>query len=151
MDDPLILLMVALGVFVIYEVIQQSQSGGGSGMPGSSGTSMISQIVAQLESGGGTNVANQPEGMVNPTYGQYAGFATQYGQGAAGVDNFAQQVLSFNPNATLGDFYASYVLSTGNPANLSSASQLAAQYPSAYNNMVNNSGVSINTPLSQLV
>jgi hypothetical protein len=148
--DPLTLLLIALGVFVIYEAMQSN--GSGPAAPGApAGTSMISQIVAQLESGGGAYASQQPASMVNPTYGQYSGFVQQYGSGAAGVENFAQQILSFNPNATLGDFYSSYVLSTGNPANLSNVSQLQAQYPSAYNNLVSNAGVSVNTPLSSLV
>jgi hypothetical protein len=122
-----------------------------SATPAPANNSSLSDIVARLESGGGANVAGQPASMVNPTYGQYAGFTTQYGSGAAGVDNYAYQVLADNPNATLGDFYASYVLGTGNPANLSSASDLQAKYPSAYNNLVKNAGVGLNTPLSSLI
>jgi hypothetical protein len=88
--------------------------------------------------------------MVNPTYGQYQGFVSQYGSGAAGVDNYAAQVLAANPNATLGDFYSGYVLGTGNPAVLPGAGALQSSYPSAYNNLANNSGVPLDTPLASL-
>lgn len=113
--------------------------------------SILSDIVAKLESGGGLFNYLQPRTMVDPTFGQYRGFVNQYGGGAAGVDNYAQQVLAANPNATLGDFYSSYVLGTGNPGALHSPASLQANYPTAYNNLVNNSGYSLNTPLSQLV
>lgn len=113
--------------------------------------SALSDIVASIESSGGANVASQPASMVNPTYGQYGQFVTQYGSGAAGVDNYASQVLAANPNATLGDFYSGYALNTGNPANTPGLDALQSQYPSYYNNLVNNAGVDVNTPLSQLV
>lgn len=113
--------------------------------------SALSDIVANIESSGGANVASQPASMVNPTYGQYGQFVTQYGSGAAGVDNYASQVLAANPNATLGDFYSGYALNTGNPANTPGLGTLQSQYPSYYNNLVNNAGVDVNTPLSQLV
>lgn len=113
--------------------------------------SQLSDIIAQLESGGGAANASQPPSMVNPTYGQYSGFTSQYGSGAAGVDNYAQQVLQANPNATLGDFYSGYVLGTGNPASLPGSSVLASNYPGAYNNLVNNAGVPLNTPLTTLL
>lgn len=89
--------------------------------------------------------------MADPTYGQYPAFVAQYGSGAAGVDNFASQVLQANPGATLGDFYATYVLGTGNPAYLATPAQLAASYPSAYDNLLNNAGVPLDTPLASLV
>lgn len=101
--------------------------------------SSLSDLVAQLESGGGANNASQPASMVNPTYGQYSAFATQYGSGAPGVDNYAGQFLAANPNATVGDFYSNYVLGTGsasNPQNI--YSDLQAQYPSAASNLANN-------------
>lgn len=89
--------------------------------------------------------------MVNPTYGQYSQYVSQYGSGAAGVDNYAQQVLAANPNATLGDFYSGYVGGTGNPANTPGLAALQSQYPDAYNNLLANAGVDANTPLSSLV
>jgi hypothetical protein len=111
--------------------------------------SQLSNIIAQLESGG--TGQGQPASMVNPLYGQYGGFTSQYGSGAAGVDNYANQMLAANPNATLGDFYAGYAQGTGNPANPPSLATLQANYPSYYNNLVNNSGVPISTPLASLV
>lgn len=114
-------------------------------------TSTLSQIIAQLESSNGVNNANQPASMVNPTYGQYGAFVGQYGSGSVGVDNYANQILAVNPNATLGDYYASYVLNTGNPAQLSTLAELQNQQPAAYNNLTSNFGDSLNLPLSSLV
>lgn len=114
-------------------------------------TSTLSQIIANLESSGGTANASQPASMVNPTYGQYQSFAQQYGIGAYGVDNYANQMLAANPNATLGDYYASYVLGTGNPGAGSTLADLQGQQPAAYNNLINNAGVSPSTPLANLV
>lgn len=114
-------------------------------------TSTLSQIVAQLESGNGANNANQPASMVNPTYGQYGDFVGQYGSGAIGVDNYANQMLAANPNATLGDFYSSYVLGTGNPAQLSTLAELQNQQPAAYKNLTSNFGDSLDLPLNTLV
>lgn len=113
--------------------------------------SAISNIVANLESGNGANNASQPPSMVNPTYGQYGGFVSQYGNGAEGVDNYASQVLAHNPNATLGDFYSGYVLGTGNPGSTPGVGALQSQYPAAYANLITNSGYSADTPLSSLV
>lgn len=113
--------------------------------------SALSQVVGSLESSNGANNASQPAAMANPTYGQYTGFVSQYGSGAAGVDNYASQVLANNPNATLGDFYASYVTNTGNPANTTSLAQLQVENPDAYNNLINNAGFNPSTPLSSLV
>lgn len=113
-------------------------------------TSTLAQIIAGLESGNGAYAGNQPVSMANPTYGQYSPFVQQYGDGATGVDAYAQAMLNANPNATLGDYYAGYVLGTGNPANAPTLEQLQAQYPSAYNNLVNNSGYDLSTPLSSL-
>lgn len=116
--------------------------------------SRLSDIIAQLESGGGTQNASQPPSMVNPTYGQYSGFANQYGSGAAGVDNYANQFLAANPNATLGDYYANYVGSTGNPSNpqysLSNWPSIPGSQGSYYN-LVNNAGVPATTPLASLL
>lgn len=114
--------------------------------------SALSDVVANLESGGGSSAGAQPASMVNPTYGQYGAFVTQYGSGAAGVDNYASQFLQSNPNATLGDFYANYVQGTGSTSNPQYNTQtLAAQQPAAYNNLVNNAGYDPSTPLSTLV
>lgn len=113
-------------------------------------TSTLAQIIAGLESGNGTYAGNQPASMANPTYGQYSPFVQQYGDGATGVDAYAQAMLNANPNATLGDYYAGYVLGTGNPANAPTLEQLQTQYPSAYNNLVNNSGYDLSTPLASL-
>ena len=163
MDDVGLLLALGIVGFIVAGYLDSQQQGGGGipspGLPGVPGggsnwpapQSQISKIVAQLESGGGVFAGQQPASMVDPVYGQYTAFASQYGSGAAGVDNFAQQVLLHNPQATLGDFYSSYVLSTGNPANLASVSDLAAEYPSAFNNLVNNAGVNPDTPLASLV
>lgn len=112
---------------------------------------ILSDLIAKLESGGGQFAGLQPPSMVNPTYGQYGGFASQYGSGASGIDQYAQQVLAANPNATWGEFYSSYVLGTGNPGHLTEPSTLAAEYPQAYNNLVSNGGYPLSTPLSQLV
>lgn len=111
----------------------------------------LADIVATLESGGGQFAYLQPPSMVNPTYGQYRGFVNQYGSGPEGINNYASQVLAANPNATLGDFYSSYVLGTGNPSRLFSPSQLQANYPTAYNNLVANAGYPLSTPLSQFI
>lgn len=117
----------------------------------SESNSALSSIIAQIESSNGANNASQPASMANPTYGQYPSFVAQYGSGAAGVDNYASQMLAANPNATLADFYAGYAISTGNPANPPSVEQLQTQYPDYYNNLANNSGVALDTPLSTLV
>lgn len=109
----------------------------------------LADIIAQLESGGGLYNGLQPASMVNPTYGQYSGFVNQYGSGAAGINNYAAQTLAANPNATIGDFYAGYVLGTGTPGAYN-FSQLQQQYPSYAANFINNSGVSPSTPLSDI-
>lgn len=113
--------------------------------------STISDIIAQLESSAGRLASRQPSGMFNPTYGQGAGFAKQYGSGAAGVDNYANQVIANTPDATLGQFYSSYVLGTGNPSVLHSPNTLQSVYPSAYQNLLQNAGVNMNTPLASLL
>lgn len=114
----------------------------------------LADMVAQLESGGGKYNNLQPASMVNPTYGQYSGFVNQYGYGATGVDNFAQATLTANPNATVGDFYASYVLGTGKPGQYSWSDLQSTTVPGARgaaNNFLNNSGVDPNTPLSSYI
>lgn len=117
----------------------------------------IAEAIAQLESGGGRDIASQPSRMVNPLYGQYSGFVNQYGSGEAGINNFAAQTLAANPNATFGDLYAGYVRGTGIPGQYSlsdlqavnSGGQQGAQ--GAFTNLMNNSPIPANTPLSQLI
>lgn len=119
--------------------------------------SQLGVIVSKLESGGGRYAGAQPASMSNPTYGQYPAFVQNYGSGDLGVQNYAQAYLTANPNATVGDFYAGYVLGTGTPSNpgfhsfneLQTTSVPGAQ--GAANNFVQNSGVDPNTPLSQYV
>jgi hypothetical protein len=160
-DDVSLILVLGVVGLMVYGYFESQQQGGGAspGLPGipgggyggNGGQSRISQIIAVLESGGGMFAGQQPASMVDPVYGQYAAFANQYGSGPAGVDNYAAQVLALNPNATFGEFYSSYVLGTGNPAVLFSPSDLQAQYPSAYNNMLHNAGVAPDTPLAAVV
>lgn len=107
----------------------------------------LSDIIARLESNNGAANNLQPISMVNPTYGQYAGFVNQYGSGANGINNYAAQTLAANPQATVGDFYAGYVLGTGTPGSYSFAN-LQSQYPAAAQNFTNNAGVSPSTPLA---
>src|SRR4029077_6810146 len=114
-----------------------------------------------LESGGtpagiAANASQNPT-MVFPEFGQYRGFVQQYGGGEAGINNFAQQTLAANPNATFGDLYAGYVRGTGTPgafslsdlAAVNSGGQAGAQ--GAFSNLMNNSPIPADTPLSQLV
>lgn len=111
-------------------------------------------IIAQLESGGGRDIASQPPTMVDPTYGQYRGFADQYGSGPAGVNKFAQAELAAKPTATLGDYYADYVLGTGAPGRHTAAELASTSVPGAqgaYGNMMRNAGVPASTPLASLV
>lgn len=121
------------------------------------GQSAISHFVSGIESSYGkaahVNQQNNPT-MVDYTYGQYPAFGKQYGTGASGVDNYAQQVLKANPNATLGDFYSGYVLGTGDPSKLPGADALRDKQPTYYNNLVNvakSSGYGLDTPLSSLM
>src|SRR5271166_3552702 len=86
--------------------------------------SALTDLVARLESSSSTN-EGAVGGYVNYRYQQFPGFANQYGSGAAGVENYASQVLAANPNATFGDFYSGYVLNTGNPAATNGAGELA--------------------------
>jgi hypothetical protein len=121
--------------------------------PDSAAGQMLPKIIGQLESGGGRDIASQPPSMANPLYGQYKGFTDQYGSGAAGVNNFAQAELAAKPNATLGDYYSDYVLGTGKPGSHSLADLQSTSVPGAqgaYKNLVNNAGVSPDTPLMQL-
>jgi hypothetical protein len=89
--------------------------------------------------------------MVDKTYGQYRKFVSQYGGGAQGVENYARQLASANPSITFGDFYASYVLGTGNVNKPFSVADLKREYPDYYQNLVRNAGVDLNTPLSQML
>jgi hypothetical protein len=116
----------------------------------------LTDIIAQLESGGGRYAGQQPETMADKTYGQYPGFAKQYGSGAAGVENYARQFLAANPKATLGDFYANYVLDTGDPRkpkysfdDLKTTTVKGAA--GAHANLIKNAGVPADTPLSSLM
>lgn len=77
--------------------------------------SALATIFAGAESNYGAAAGRQPASMIDPTYGQYSGFVNQYGSGAAGVDNYAQQVIAANPNASIGDVYAGYFANTGTP------------------------------------
>jgi hypothetical protein len=117
-------------------------------------TSTLSSIVSMLESGRGQYSAKQPKSMVDPMYGQYKAFQQQYGRGAVGVDNYARQILRANPNATLGQFYSSYVLGTGNPARTYFPEDLRDMYQSAFRNLSNyakRAGLTLNTPLATLM
>jgi hypothetical protein len=100
--------------------------------------------VAQAESSGGEpkQVAKQPQRMReqgDPVYGQYPGFIAQYkARGAQGVDNFASDVLRYHPDATLGQFYSTYVLGTGHPSwPLYTPDNLKGSNRQYYNNLMN--------------
>ena len=136
--------------------LQPQGAAGVQGMAGTQSGPSLPSLIAQMESSGGTQNASQPPGMANPTYGQYPGFTQQYGSGASGVNNFAQRMLSQNPNATIGDYYSNYVLGTGNPnkttADLANTSVPGAR--GAYGNMetkLASAGVSDVTPLKNFV
>ena len=121
--------------------------------------SALTDLVARLESSSSTN-EGAVGGYVNYRYQQFPGFANQYGSGAAGVENYASQVLAANPNATFGDFYSGYVLNTGNPAatpgvgalanptGYGFSSSVAAGASGAYANLMGTGQA--NTPLSSL-
>lgn len=111
------------------------------------GGSNLPDMVSHLESDRGRANYRQPPGMADPTYGQFPGFAKQWGQGPEGINNFSQAVLKVNPNATVGDFYASYVLGTGTPGQFK-FDDLKARYPAAHANFIKNAGVDPNTPLA---
>jgi hypothetical protein len=109
--------------------------------------------VAKLESNN-SPLDGPHNGYANYRYQQFPAFVNQYGSGAAGVTNYAQQVLAANPNATFGDFYGGYVTGTGNPAtakldNLLTTNQPGAQ--GAYNNLIKNSPIDPSTPLAQVL
>lgn len=121
----------------------------------------LADAIRQLESGGtaagvARNAAQNPT-MVFPEFGQYRGFVQQYGGGVEGINNYAQQTLAANPNATFGDFYAGYVRGTGTPGAFSlsdlqavnAGGQSGAQ--GAFTNLMNNSPIPANAPLSDFV
>jgi hypothetical protein len=123
-------------------------------------STILGGIIFQLEGGAagapqGPGVVNLSgggvENFVNEAFGQHAGFANEYGSGETGVLNYAQQMLAANPNATVGQFYASYNQGTGNPANITSLSTLASANPGAYNNFTQNAGQYANTPLASVI
>lgn len=118
---------------------------------GVGGSNSLSGVVAKLESDYGRDNAQQPRSMANPTYGQYPGFVATYGSGPQGITNYANQILRYNPNATLGDFYAGYAQGTGNPAYPPTLADLARNYPAYYTNLVKNSPYPISTPLASLM
>lgn len=119
--------------------------------PMSSGSSSPSlpSMVSNLESSGGATAGQQPKGMSDPTYGQFPAFAKQWGTGPGGINNFAQAVLKNKPEATVGDFYANYVMGTGNPGKFSFG-DLKTHYPDAYHNFITRSGVSPDILLKSL-
>jgi hypothetical protein len=121
----------------------------------------LADAIRQLESGGtaagvAANARQNPT-MVFPEFGQYQGFVSQYGGGETGINNFANQTLAANPNATFGDLYAGYVRGTGTPgaftlndlAAVNTGGQAGAQ--GAFTNLMTNSPIPADTPLSQLV
>jgi hypothetical protein len=89
---------------------------------------MLSDMVQEMESARGALAYKQKQSMRekgDPTYGQFSGFQQQYGRGAVGVDNYARQVLAANPDATIGQFYSTYVIGTGRPSRLVGPQELA--------------------------
>lgn len=127
----------------------QTLSGGTLPQNGAS----LTDAVAKLESS--NSPVNGPAGgYANYRFQQFPAFVKQYGSGEDGVLNYARQVLAANPNATFGDMYGGYVTGTGNPATARAASLQTTTQPGAqgaYANLVRNSPIDPNTPLSQLV
>lgn len=116
--------------------------------------SLLTDAIAKLESGGSSYQGAAAGGYVNYRYQQFPGFVNQYGFGETGINNYASQVLAANPNATFGDLYGGYVTGTGTPANASMESLLTTTQPGAqgaYSNLMNNSIIPPNTPLSSLL
>ena len=92
--------------------------------------------------------------MADKIYGQYPAFVQQYGDGPAGIANYAQKTLAAKPDATLGDFYAGYVLNTANPGGHSFAELENTNLPGAQGaayNLLKNSGYSPDTPLAAVM
>jgi hypothetical protein len=113
----------------------------------------LTDATAKLESN--NSPIDGPSGAYqNYRYQQFKPFVQQYGAGAAGVQNYANQVYNANPNATFGDFYGGYVTGTGNPANANINSLLTTTQPGAqgaYQNLMRNSPISPGTPLRTLL
>jgi hypothetical protein len=120
-----------------------------------SSTTILGHLVSGAETNYGRLTGRQPASMVNPLYGQYRGFTNQYGFGEAGIQNYAQQIVAANPNATIGDFYGGYFGGTGNPARAStSLFGNWAQGPAAqrnWNRVLAQNGYSPSDPLSNFV
>lgn len=109
--------------------------------------------IGRLETSG--RGINGPNGrFANELYQQYPAFAKQYGVGESGINNYARQVLKANPNATFGDLYGGYVTGTGDPAAARMQNLLMTTQPGArgaYANLMRNSPIDPNTPLSSLI
>ena len=118
-------------------------------------TTILGNLISGAETRYGAVTSSQPASMTNPLYGQYRGFMSQYGDGEAGIQNYAQQVVAANPNATLGDFYGGYFGGTGNPGKAStSLFGNWAQGPAAqsnWNGVLAANAYSANQPLSGFV
>lgn len=109
-------------------------------------TTPLDNLIAQIESSGGLTSSN--------VYQQGPGFVSQFGSGAAGVENFANQAISANPGITLGDLYAEYNQGTGTPGSGATLETLAANNAPAYNNFmtnINSAGYLPSTPAADLV
>ena len=120
-----------------------------------SSTTILGHLVSGAETNYGRLTGAQPASMVNPLYGQYRGFTSQYGFGEAGIQNYAQRIVAANPQATIGDFYGGYFGGTGNPARASTALfGNWAQGPAAqrnWNRVLAANGYSPSDPLSNFV
>jgi hypothetical protein len=114
--------------------------------------SNLSQLIGQIESGNNPNAPlTDYAGNVsaNAQFQQSQAYINQYGAGAAGIDNQAQQLLNNNSSATLGDFYSAY-----NHGSVLPWASYSARFPLQANNFLTNAqaaGYDQNTPLSQLV
>jgi hypothetical protein len=145
-----------------------SAPGGGFAVPGTSlnttGPDRLSSMVGTLESGGGRYSSAQPASMADPLYGQYPGFVSAYGRGSTGIDNYAQAVLSANPKASVGDFYAGYFSGTGKPGSpnfnnfdllskgaIQNTPGTPAAQRAAAQNFIKNAGVDPSAPLTSVV
>lgn len=111
----------------------------------------LASIIQQLESSGGENISKSK--FQNPYYNQGAQFIKDYGSGAEGVNAFAQKVLNKNRNASVGDYYANYVMGTGNPGQYTYSNLQTTKMPGAQgaaSNFAQHAGVSASTPLSSV-
>jgi len=116
---------------------------------GTGGYPSVANIFGQLESSNGnpTSIArNVSYGLADPYYGQQAGWINQFGKGAAGINNFAGQVLGANPSATVGDLYANYA--GGFSPTSHTFPWLQSVEPSYAHNFNTNSPVPANTPIN---